>query len=802
MQPPPPPRRRRRAARRRRRRRGHLQARGAPARARRPAVDFKTAPAEEPTITFKASTARAARRRETATTRRRSRSVGPLARGGGPRARARRRCARRAADPRAARCSRGAASGCPSARRHRRRCGARARRPPAETSSPEEAAGQSAADVAAQPEGPRLHAAVEARGQGRGGRESAAARAAGAEAEARPTAALNGARPAPSPRSAPARRAPARRRREPRGQQRGGGRPRGGGAQPGGVRSACRAARSAARSRAAGRAGRRWPQPVLVGRQRRRHVRAPRHPRRCSRPRARRPRPRGPPRRRPRARRRARRARPRRPSPARSASARRGQPRARARRAVREALPRRPRRLVRSSACRARRARPGSSACGCAGGGGPGAETVESYANEITLLERLRGDPAIIELVSAEVDRSNGIVHMVMELGDIDLAGVIQRANSAARRRRRRGARRALAALRAADVAADARGGRGHPRRAHRARRPQARELPLRARHAQAHRLWDRARDLERHDQRVPRDAGRHAQLHEPRGDPRHVGRRRRERQAAAQARPRERRVVARLHPLPDGVRRDAVRRAPAHREAPGDRRRAPRDPLRPPDAALRRAQRWRGRRRRVHHVLARVPTREPSRRATIDGLLAHSSSTARPSTTLYEPAPADAARARGARPTAAPPAAREHAPPPRAASAPPPTSSAARRPPRHRRAPRRLARGRDPDAAGPAALGARRSGSAQPPGGAQGEDLRAVLQHGLSRMQAVRSDDTVEGGAPDPDVCGRSGTEEGALSPLLSTWPVGLRARRLQVGQPDGRVERRGWMGRISGAG
>jgi serine/threonine-protein kinase TTK/MPS1 len=44
-----------------------------------------------------------------------------------------------------------------------------------------------------------------------------------------------------------------------------------------------------------------------------------------------------------------------------------------------------------------------------------------SYANEIALLRRLRGDPSIISLEDAEVDAARGVIHVVMELGEIDL---------------------------------------------------------------------------------------------------------------------------------------------------------------------------------------------------------------------------------------------------------------------------------------------------------------------------------------------------------------------------------------------
>ena len=47
--------------------------------------------------------------------------------------------------------------------------------------------------------------------------------------------------------------------------------------------------------------------------------------------------------------------------------------------------------------------------------------TLGSYANEIALLRKLRGNSAIIALEDAEVDAARGIIHVVMEIGEIDL---------------------------------------------------------------------------------------------------------------------------------------------------------------------------------------------------------------------------------------------------------------------------------------------------------------------------------------------------------------------------------------------
>lgn len=48
--------------------------------------------------------------------------------------------------------------------------------------------------------------------------------------------------------------------------------------------------------------------------------------------------------------------------------------------------------------------------------------TFDSYANEIDLLRRLRGKPNIVYCYDAEVREESGIIHLVMEYGDIDLA--------------------------------------------------------------------------------------------------------------------------------------------------------------------------------------------------------------------------------------------------------------------------------------------------------------------------------------------------------------------------------------------
>ena len=52
-------------------------------------------------------------------------------------------------------------------------------------------------------------------------------------------------------------------------------------------------------------------------------------------------------------------------------------------------------------------------------------KALESFANEITLLARLKGHPCIIQLVDSSVDRATGLVLMLMELGEIDLSKLL-----------------------------------------------------------------------------------------------------------------------------------------------------------------------------------------------------------------------------------------------------------------------------------------------------------------------------------------------------------------------------------------
>jgi serine/threonine-protein kinase RIO1 len=53
-------------------------------------------------------------------------------------------------------------------------------------------------------------------------------------------------------------------------------------------------------------------------------------------------------------------------------------------------------------------------------------KAIEGYANEISLLKRLRGNPAIIQMYDSEVDIQRKSIFVVMELGEVDLNNVLQ----------------------------------------------------------------------------------------------------------------------------------------------------------------------------------------------------------------------------------------------------------------------------------------------------------------------------------------------------------------------------------------
>jgi len=54
-------------------------------------------------------------------------------------------------------------------------------------------------------------------------------------------------------------------------------------------------------------------------------------------------------------------------------------------------------------------------------------KAINGYANEIALLKRLRGNPAIIQLYDSEVDYVRKSIFLVMELGEVDLNHVLQK---------------------------------------------------------------------------------------------------------------------------------------------------------------------------------------------------------------------------------------------------------------------------------------------------------------------------------------------------------------------------------------
>jgi hypothetical protein len=53
-------------------------------------------------------------------------------------------------------------------------------------------------------------------------------------------------------------------------------------------------------------------------------------------------------------------------------------------------------------------------------------KAIEGYANEIALLKRLRGNPAIIQMYDSEVDLERKAIFVTMELGEVDLNHVLQ----------------------------------------------------------------------------------------------------------------------------------------------------------------------------------------------------------------------------------------------------------------------------------------------------------------------------------------------------------------------------------------
>ena len=64
-------------------------------------------------------------------------------------------------------------------------------------------------------------------------------------------------------------------------------------------------------------------------------------------------------------------------------------------------------------------------------------EAATGFLDEITLLARLKGKSNIIQLIDSEVHKRDGIIYMVLECGDIDLAKLLQRHEAALQERRR-----------------------------------------------------------------------------------------------------------------------------------------------------------------------------------------------------------------------------------------------------------------------------------------------------------------------------------------------------------------------------
>ena len=67
---------------------------------------------------------------------------------------------------------------------------------------------------------------------------------------------------------------------------------------------------------------------------------------------------------------------------------------------------------------------------------GRDAEAATGFLDEITLLTRLKGKSNIIQLIDSEVHKKDGIIYMVLECGDIDLAKLLQRHEAALQERK------------------------------------------------------------------------------------------------------------------------------------------------------------------------------------------------------------------------------------------------------------------------------------------------------------------------------------------------------------------------------
>mmetsp|Transcript_43343 Transcript_43343/g.76015 ORF Transcript_43343/g.76015 Transcript_43343/m.76015 type:complete len:730 (+) Transcript_43343:645-2834(+) len=64
---------------------------------------------------------------------------------------------------------------------------------------------------------------------------------------------------------------------------------------------------------------------------------------------------------------------------------------------------------------------------------------IDGYANEIALLKRLKGNPAIIQLYSAEVDLERKSILLVMEVGEVDLNYVLRQQELSSSKQQGRG---------------------------------------------------------------------------------------------------------------------------------------------------------------------------------------------------------------------------------------------------------------------------------------------------------------------------------------------------------------------------
>ncbi|KAJ2498432.1 Dual-specificity kinase, spindle pole body (SPB) duplication and spindle checkpoint function [Coemansia sp. RSA 1972] len=57
-------------------------------------------------------------------------------------------------------------------------------------------------------------------------------------------------------------------------------------------------------------------------------------------------------------------------------------------------------------------------------------QAIEGYMNEIILLRKFEGNPHIVQLFDAEINKERGLLHMVMEFGETDLASVLKRSGA------------------------------------------------------------------------------------------------------------------------------------------------------------------------------------------------------------------------------------------------------------------------------------------------------------------------------------------------------------------------------------